>query len=190
MKSVKHPQPDINNYNDLVYEIRRKDRRFRFFQGLFITIVLLGLICIGLLALKQLTILNEQATVRSKNLQVLIDDNRQQTEYIKCIARFFNERNRANANLTDLDQCTIQRSDGSFTPPANVPPDEDDKTSSTIFVAPSTPDQTIIVTPPEQNPSIVVPVPEIPETPAQERTPVKILGIPACVPFTDVCVRR
>ena len=74
---MKHPQPDNSSYSDLVYEIRRKDRRFRFFQGLFITIVLLGLTGIGLLALKQLSVLNEQAATRTKNLQALIDDNRQ-----------------------------------------------------------------------------------------------------------------
>ena len=74
-----------------------------------------------------------------------------------------------------------------------MPPDADDKPSSTLFVAPATPAQTVIVTPPEPTPSIIIPVPEtpqIPETPAQERTPVKVLGIPACVPFTGICVRR
>lgn len=180
------------SYNDLVREIRQKDRRFRFFQGLFITIVLTGLIGIGLLALKQLSVLNQQAEIRSKNLQLLIEDNQRQTEYIKCIARFFNERNRATANLTDLDQCTIQRADGSTAAPDNVPPDTQ-TTSSTIRVIPPEQQPTVVVQRPEQTPPITVTPPETPVTPPvtkPDRNPVEVLGVPVCLPFTNVCVRH
>lgn len=176
---------------DLADEIRQRDRRFRFAQGLFLAVILVGFTALTLLAITQLNKLNEQAAVRSKNLDILITDNQRQTEYIKCIARFFNERNRAGANLTDLDQCTIQRADGSISPPQNVPPDRQNTVSSTLFVQTETPQQTVTVAPSEPQPTIVVP-----ETPATEpvptpvKDPVKVLGVPVCVPFTHVCARH
>lgn len=181
-----------SNYSDLVHEIRQKDRRFRFFQGLFVSIILIGLLGIGLLCLKQIAFLNEQAQVRTKNLNLLIEDNKRQTEYIKCIARFFNERNRTGATITNLDQCTIQKADGTISPPDNVPPDTSTVSSTQFIPMAQTESQpTVSVEQPANNPTITVPDnPVTPPATNPSHDPVRVLGVPVCVPLTNVCVRR
>jgi hypothetical protein len=130
----------------------------------------------------------------TESLTQLQADNKTQTEYIKCIARFFNERNRTNTNISSLDDCTITRADGTVAPPENIPPDTQ-ATSSTQFIpmAEPQPQPTLTVTPPQQNPTVTVPTPVNPSTPPTtdpERPPAEVFGIPVCLPLTNVCVRR
>lgn len=189
------PEPPKNKTtHQLITEIEHKDRRFRLAQGAFLAILLLlniGLLFVGYQLLEKQNKLLQQGVDTVNELKA---SNEQQTEYIKCIARFFNERNRTSANIASLDDCTITRADGSIAPPDNVPPDTQ-ATSSTQFIpmAPTQPQPVVTVTPPQQNPTITVPTPDNPVTPPTtnpERPPAQVLGIPVCVPLTNVCVRR
>lgn len=121
--------------------------------------------------------------------------NEQSLTHNKCLASVFASFTQTGKPVTieDLDICKVRQADGTV---VNVP----------NVVTPSaspTPSSTVRQTTPKQNAPTPQPVTQNPSpTPTQPATPpttqptppepkpVEILGVPACVPLTGVCVNQ
>jgi hypothetical protein len=183
------------DHYDLLHRIEKNDRRFRLAQSVFMTII--GLILVGLVAAQFVVINNfqSQSSERAKSLKVLQESNQrlgeenkglnQQTNrYIQCIARFFATTDRQTRVLTDLDKCTYEQN-GQAVPGVDIhPTTEGPNTQGPQNTAPFTEN--------EGTPGEAPVQPSQPTTPQQpaERPPARVLGIPVCIPFTNVCVRQ
>lgn len=183
---------DKQTHYDLLHKIEKNDRRFRTAQTIFMSII--GMILVGLVAAQFLVISNFQAqsAERAKGLKQLQEDNKtlseankhlneQTNRYVQCIARFFATTDRQTRVLTDLDKCSYEQN-GQSLPGLDITP------SSSLTPAPTTQEPTTPVTISPTTPGLTPVEPE-PAEPA-EPAPFKVLGIPVCVPFTNVCVRR
>lgn len=170
---------------DLLHRIEKNDRRFRMAQTIFMSLI--GFILVGLIAAQFIVINNfqNQSAERAKSLkalqesnQALAQDNKHLTEqtnrYIQCIAQFFATTDRQDRILTDLDQC-VYEDGGTTVPGVIVPPTSSDSTAQ--------PEPTAEPSGNSDNNSQG-------QQRAQERPPVRFLGVPVCVPFTNVCARQ
>lgn len=104
---------------ELLQTIQHRDRRFRLAQTVFMSIVAL-ILCGVLIALyAQNQSLSNQANDRARNVQKLLDAQdktiaaqKEEIEttnrYIQCIAQFFATTDRTSRIITDLDSCNIQ----------------------------------------------------------------------------------
>ena len=181
---------------ELIATIEQKDRQFRIAQSIFMAILLLSLLAVVGVQLRTLSGVQEQLRQQG----VLLEEQRKNTEDIKnttanvsrqldCIAQFFAQRDRQDAVITDLEQCVIVNEDGSIIelvplrPPAAAtdPQPAPEQSAQAETIDPDSPGLTPLN--PQQPADPTAPGPE-PVDP-----PVEILGIPACVPFTDICVR-
>ena len=180
---------DKQTHYDLLHKIERNDRRFRMAQSIFMTVI--GLVLVGLIAAQFVVIRNfqDQSGERAKGIHTLQDSNRklleenkhlseQTNRYIQCIAQFFATTDRQDRVLADLDACTYM--DGGEIVPGLTAP----QNGSTNSPAPTTTQNT------PANPggagestTPVTPTPAVPD-------PVRVFGIPVCVPFTGVCWRQ
>jgi hypothetical protein len=106
------------NMHALLRNIERKDRRFRFFQGLFLGAIGLGIVVLLLLQFNYNARFQAQSAERARGLKTLTADNKrlgednkrlseQTNRYIQCVARFFATTDRANLVLTNLDKCNF-----------------------------------------------------------------------------------
>ena len=182
----------------LVTEVERKDRRFRTAQAIFLSLIFCILIGVVYVQLRTLAGVQEQL----KQQAVLLEEQKKNTEDLKdtsakvsrqldCIAEFFATRDRSDAHITNLDQCTIVRPDGTIVAPTfsqgaapTQTPTTDPQPQTQNSPQPISPDMPGLEPLNPQQPD-----PIIPPLPAPDRPPVEILGIPLCVPFTGVCVR-
>lgn len=170
---------------DLLHRIEKNDRRFRMAQTIFMSLI--GFILVGLIAAQFMVIrsFQDQSAERANGLKQLQQDNKQLAQdnkhlteqtnrYIQCIAQFFATTDRQDRILTDLDDC-IYEDGGTTVPGVIVPPTSSNSAATQLQTgqAPSKPDNN------SQG-----------QQRAQERPPVRFLGIPVCVPFTNACVRQ
>jgi hypothetical protein len=136
---------DIANTHDLISTIERKDRRFRFFQTLFMVGTFIALIIIiggqqrtldGVQ--KQLSEARQTAQAQSKQT-----DNSQTTilRRLDCLAVYFSQKDRASLTIENIDQCTLNR----------------DGTPQQFFQNNSNGDGGTSVTPQEQTPGSTAP---------------------------------
>lgn len=175
----------------LLSKIEKQDRRYRLALMVFMVSTA---ITIGILAGFQIKtnskvdrqlqlqgkLLTQQADVLAA-IKANGDQNSEQlqkvSDHIDCIAAFFNSRDRTSAVITDLNQCSIERLDGSTAtlPKTNTfaQPDADSGTQSG-GQSPQNSQQN------QANPTPSQPV---------EPPPAEVLGIPVCVPFTNACIR-
>lgn len=168
----------------LISKIEAKDVRFRISLAVFMGISIIIMIGVILFQLKTLDGVRQQLDQQ----KVLLEEQKRSTDEIKatvaelsnqldCIAKFFAQRSREDAQIADLDQCTIIRQDGSVVQsPLIQAPNQAPETPPTI--SPDMPGLTPL------NPQQPADPPTDPESP-----PVEILGIPICIPFTGVCLR-
>lgn len=187
---------DQPNTRTLVAAVELKDRRFRIAQTVFMAMVFIAMAAVILFQFRIQAGIQEQL----KQQAVLLQAQKQNTDELKknttdqlskvsaqldCIASFFATRNRTEATITDLEQCTIVRSDGSIVQP-NFNRGASSPSNSTTTPAPRNSNGASQGQTPSnpQQPT----TPTVPNTPAVP-DPVEILGIPICVPFTDRCVR-
>jgi TolA-binding protein len=172
---------------ELVRKIETKDKRFRTAQAIFMSIVLITLIAVVSVQLRTLQGVQQQLQQQKQLLEQqkrTVDEIQQNNEQqlakvsnqLDCIAQFFAQRDRASAQITDLQQCTIVHADGSIEQPTFPQPTGSGSTPSpTAGSQPqSTPSQAQPQQPPADNST----------TPPRE-----ILGVPICIPFTGVCAR-
>lgn len=189
--NVKAPPADKST-DELIQDVVRSSHRLRVTASVFMGIVATLLISLIVAQFWQLQEYRRQSTERAEGIRRLSEAAANNSEvsnrYLQCIARFFATTDRASRTLTDLDACTYEV-DGQSVPGLDTRPTS---TASGQSPAPQTQNQT-----PQTNtqPGVVPGTPE-PEEPAPEqppadpRPPIEVLGIPVCVPLTNVCVRQ
>lgn len=99
--------------HELINNIEKKDKRFRFFQSLFMVLTFLALILI--ISAQQRTLngvktqLAEQETIAEQTNTH--NDNNQDTilRRLNCMAVFFNQTNRQDLSIENIDKCTLDR---------------------------------------------------------------------------------
>jgi hypothetical protein len=135
---------------------------------------------------------NQNSTTNTK----IVASQKVTEKELRCLASFFSQPNRQNIRISNLETCEIIHTDTGkteqlplsptpvTTPSSPAVPSSDTKQNSTTTNKPTqanTPQ-----TPASQtNSAPSQTTPQVPSTP----DPMKILGIPVCVPFTKVCVR-
>ncbi len=187
----------MNELPNPLREIDLKDKRFRIAQTVFMFIV--GAAFIGTFGFLVVLLTNAQDQLAQQ--RVLLDQQKtlsvqqkeateelkkdtsakldRQAEYIKCIAKLFAEHEAGTTTIDNLELCAVterpldslgfgQQSEN--TPSArNVEPPLVSKTDPPAEPAPQ----------PQPQPE-----------PQEEHPPVEILGVPMCVPLTDLCIRE
>lgn len=157
----------------LLMDINKKDRRFKFFQTVFIGLIMILLFV--LLTAQQATI----AEIRKsqKEGQARADErNDVIVRLLNCIALIPPDQ-RTNIIVNDCtENAKVPERNGAVQPnvaaPKNNPSTNSQNTTSTSTTTNTT------------NNNTVVPV----EEPEQE--PIKIIGVEVCLPLTDFCVRQ
>lgn len=104
---------------ELLKDIERKDRRFRFTQTLFF-VLLIGLVGTVLIVLYQnqnntLEKLNHNAEQRSKQIRSL-------QEHIDCVVALLQHTNRQQLYISDIENCDIKQQKSAQTETANPQP--------------------------------------------------------------------
>lgn len=132
-------------HSEIVKELNRRNRRFKQFTILFMITVAVGLIVIILVGLNNLQRANAQleqqkALLEAQNqtIQAVKDQGDKRTEQLEdiskqidCIAKFFTQRNRTDAVITDLEQCKILNSDGTTAGSTSSPKADSGDSSAT-----------------------------------------------------------
>jgi len=174
---------DQQSSAEIIRKIDSRDSKYRLAFVLLMFFVLAVLSGVAFLQFQALQEFKEQSTQRAEAIEQRQKDDLalagRTNAYIQCIARFFAERDRTNLTLTDLDNCSYERS-GNPVPGVDTTPIIVEQEPTVIN--PNAPGLQP-VTPQEEEPE-----PE-PEQPAVS-PPVEIIGIPVCVPFTDICIRQ
>ena len=179
---------DHASTQELIGKIERKDKRFRFFQALFMVATFVALIFI--IAAQQRTLDNVQTQVQ-KEAEVAEKAREQRTEQLAeitrrldCMVVFFSQPNRDNLTIENVDNCVLNKNDdlnkffqndknNSSENPPNLPNSAPTVTQENDEAQPQK----------EEEPTTVEPKP-----PVKLETP--IIDIPLCVPFLDVCARQ
>lgn len=177
------------DHYDLLHKIERNDRHFRMAQSIFMTLI--GLILVGLIAAQFVVINNfqSQSAERAKSLKALQQSNNELAEsnkhlseqsnrYIQCIAQFFASEDRQNRVLEDLDSC-IYTDSGETVPGVIIPQTSSNSADTGAVQGDNSSDSG---TNPSKNGNA--------QGGQEQRPPQHFVGIPLCVPFTDVCVRQ
>lgn len=184
---------------EIIAELNRRNRRFKVATVLFMIVAafaLLAIILVGLNNLqqanKQLTQQKELLAQQQQTLDAISDAADQRTsqlaqisKQIDCIAQFFTQRNRTNVVITDLEQCQILNADGSSTQGtgSTTSPQASNGGSTTAPQSQQQPGNQNQQGGNNGNNGNGGGNTEQPE-------PVRVLGIPVCVPLTRVCVTR
>lgn len=178
---------DHESTQDLIGIIERKDRRFRFFQTLFMVGTFVALIII--IGGQQRTLTGVQTQLEEAR-KTAITQNKASVDArdvilrrLDCLAVYFSQRDRANLTIQNIDECTLNR----------------DGTAQQFFQNNSNGDGGTTVTPTEQAPGATTPTatptgpvsatPSTPVTPApttsQPIDPISlgppILAQPLCI---------
>lgn len=176
------------NTTELVKAIERKDKRFRFFQTVFMvgTFVLLILV----ISAQQRTIdgIDNQITEARAERTKQSDANQARTETIlrrlDCLAVYFSQSSRAGLTIANIDKCTLNRegdvqqfftqdNDGNI----DVTPNQQE-TGTPPNLTPSTPpQQSGGATTPIEQPPVVEPRPPILNLPLLEIPNTCLLGL-------------
>ena len=171
----------------LLSKIERRDRQYRIALLIFMLSTALAISVLAGFQIKtnakvnrQLVLANQQLKKQGEILSAVKasgDERTKQLEqvnqHVDCIAAFFNQRNRTNATITDLDQCSIEHFSGTAGMAAKAKAAPKAGSSSNPQATPSNTQQ-------QQNNQ---------QDNQQEKPAVEILGLPICVPFTTRCVR-
>ena len=164
----------------LIAAIERKDRRFRFFQTLFMigTFVALMVIISG----QQRTLdglqsqLAEARQTADKQSKQVDDSQKTILRRLDCMTVFFSQRDRTNLTIQDVDRCTLNREGN---PQIFFEPNEDGTTrvTPTPQNTPATPQQQPQTENPAPKPTVVNPDPN----PAPISLVTPLLSQPICV---------
>ncbi len=92
---------------ELIEEIEKKNKRFRFAEMLFIVMTFLGLITV--IVIQQRTLDTSRATLVAVQAQLKQQDQsvNQINRHIDCVLVFFSQRDRANLSIEDVNKCTL-----------------------------------------------------------------------------------
>jgi hypothetical protein len=186
---------DHASTQDLIHRIESKDRKFRTAQALFMIMLLAVLTGIIFVQFRTLDTVKQQlvaskATAAETTKQS--DDQRDKIiRRLDCMVAFFSQTDRTNLSIADIDKCSLNRDSNVqqfFSQPESTPsaksPNINQPSSGSTNNGATTNDGTPATVPSNQAPT---PVPT-PVT-VQPTPPLKVLGVPICIPFTEVCVR-
>ena len=113
MKKLSPEEIHRNNTNELIAQIEKKDRRFRFFQTLFMVLTMLALVLV--ISAQQRTLDGVQSQLaQQKEIAAKADKSSkdQLTTILRrfdCLTVFFSQTNRTNLSIENIDQCTLNR---------------------------------------------------------------------------------
>lgn len=169
---------------EVIHKIQARDTKYRVFFVILMIVVIVSLFGVIFLQAQALSEFRGQSAERAASLKALQQQNLEASgrtnSYLQCLARFFAEQDRTNLTLTDLDKCSYERG-GNAVPGVDVTPTGGPADQQTT--APSGTSQ--------QMPTVTPPAGQTPSTPAQNTPkPVEVLGIPVCIPLTNVCIVR
>lgn len=184
---VKQKQPTTD---ELIADLQAKNRNFKVAAIACMGLVAAGLLLLTVIGLNTLQRVNTQLAQQRQLLEqqtASTDELKRNTneqlskvsKQIDCIAQFFTQRNRTNVVITDLEQCTILNPDGSVTQGSSV---------GGQTTAPNTGNSGGVSPQPTSNGGVAPAAGNQPQQPQPE--PVRVLGVPVCVPLTGVCVRQ
>lgn len=187
---------DHKSTQDLIGQIELKDRRFRLAQAVFMLATLLALIAVISAQQRTLDGVKQQLT-EQKNIATAADkrsSDQQQTilRRLDCMTVFFSQTDRTNLTIKNIDKCTLDRAgdlqkfftqDASGTPTTTKTQQPSDLPQAG---SPATTPQPVQINP--NSPGLTPIGPTVPPTPDPD--PIRILGIPVCLPFTNVCARH
>lgn len=176
--------------DELIAQIEHKDRRFRLAQTIFMISTLLALVLVISAQQRTLDGVKDQLVQAKATAAEQSEQSDEQRDKIirrlDCMVVFFTQTDRTNLSIDDIDKCSLNRDENvqqffsqPESTPAEKPPD------LTNGAGPADPEQAPAAT---NNPQATPPIPQQP-VPTPERPPVEVLGIPACLPFTGICVR-
>ena len=100
--------------HQLINNIEKKDKRFRFFQTLFMVLTFLALIIV--ISAQQRTLvgvqtqLTEQDTIATATKEHNDDNQKAILRRLSCMTVFFSQTNRQNLSIQNIDKCTLDRS--------------------------------------------------------------------------------
>lgn len=177
----------------LIQQIEKKDRRFRTAQSIFMALLMITLIFLVSLVFRTLDSVKQQLEGQKNIVAQFKEEEEAQlqkiTRRLDCMVVFFSTPDRQNLTIEDIERCSLNRDENvdqffeqPESTPSEQPPNLDDSSSTATQenaeeqrTAPnqSSPE------PPTEEPPVVEP-----------RPPVEILGIPVCIPLTDICVRQ
>lgn len=113
LKKLTDEQVHQNNTNELIAQIEKKDRRFRFFQTLFMVLTMLALVLVISAQQRTLDGVRNQLTEQKRIAQTADDRSREQQATIlrrlDCMAVFFSQTDRTNLAIDNIDKCTLDR---------------------------------------------------------------------------------
>lgn len=113
LKKLSPEEIHRNNTNELIAQIEKKDRRFRFFQTLFMVLTMLALVLV--ISAQQRTLDGVQSQLaQQKEIAAKADKSSkdQLTTILRrfdCLTVFFSQTNRTNLSIENIDQCTLNR---------------------------------------------------------------------------------
>lgn len=113
LKKLSPEEIHRNNTNELIAQIEKKDRRFRFFQTLFMVLTMLALVLV--ISAQQRTLdgvqsqLAQQKEIAAKADKSSKDQLATILRRFDCLTVFFSQTNRTNLSIEDIDKCTLNR---------------------------------------------------------------------------------
>lgn len=182
---------EVQSTESLIAAIERKDRRFRFFQTVFMVGTFVALILIIGAQQRVLDGVGQQLTEARKTAAQQDKKSNESDAKIErrldCMVVFFSQIDRTNLSIANIDKCTLNRNGdiqqffrdepegGTTTTPTEQTPS---LTPSTTAPNSSAPNQ-----PAEEEQAVVEPRP-----PVTAQLPL-LPAIPLCVPLLEICVR-
>jgi hypothetical protein len=182
---------DHYSTQELINQIESKDRKFRTTQAFFMLMLLATLIAVIFVQFRTLDTVRQQLTSsKATAVEATKQGDEQRKTIIRrldCMTAFFSQTDRQNLTIKDVDKCSIS-SDGSpekFFAPANGSSSQVNTDGSTTTTTTKTPGNPGATNPkPATNPQ-----PTSSPVIVEPRPPVEVLGVPVCLPFTEVCAR-
>lgn len=132
LKKLTDEQIHVENTNELIAQIEKKDRRFRFFQTLFMVLTMLALVLVISAQQRTLSGVRDQLT-EQKRIAEQADDRSQEQQAtilrrLDCMTVFFSQTDRTNLTIENIDRCTLNR-DGSLQEFFRITPQGDTETT-------------------------------------------------------------
>lgn len=166
---------DHASTQELISNIEKKDRRFRLFQSIFMISTFVALIFIIGAQQRTLTNVQEQVSKEAKTAEQASSERSEQltaiTRRLDCMVVFFSQPDRDNLTIENVENCALNKDQDLNKFFRNDPNNSADNPPNLPSSAP---------TATQENAEAQVP----------EKEQQYILGIPICVPFTDICATK
>ena len=170
---------DHASTQEIIYNIEKKDKRFRLFQTMFMVGTFVALIFI--IGAQQRTLSNVEIQV-SQQQETANDASKERTAQLEAITRrldcmvvFFSTPDREGLTIDNVENCSLNRDPDLNKFFQNEPDNTSENPPNLTDSAPTATQENVEAQQEEET------------QPAPEKQ-VYILGIPVCIPFTGVCV--